>query len=76
LKKGNKEILTGTSVPLDTCLLMGDPAGGCGQTAYASAIGPARKEAGIHARLQIDSWNASIWRAPPLRDVMPTIGTA
>jgi hypothetical protein len=25
LKKGNKEILTGTSVPLDTCLLMGDP---------------------------------------------------
>jgi hypothetical protein len=28
LKKGNKEILTGTSVPLDTCLLMGDPSGG------------------------------------------------
>jgi hypothetical protein len=25
LKKGNKEILTGTSVPFDTCLLMGDP---------------------------------------------------
>jgi hypothetical protein len=25
LKKGNKKILTGTSVPLDTCLLMGDP---------------------------------------------------
>jgi 3-octaprenyl-4-hydroxybenzoate carboxy-lyase len=25
LIKENKEILTGTSVPLDTCLLMGDP---------------------------------------------------
>jgi hypothetical protein len=26
--KRNKKILTGTSVPLDTCLLMGDPLGG------------------------------------------------
>jgi hypothetical protein len=26
LKKGIRKILTGTSVPLDTCLLMGDPA--------------------------------------------------
>jgi hypothetical protein len=25
LKKGIRKILTGTSVPLDTCLLMGDP---------------------------------------------------
>jgi len=24
-EKGNKKILTGRSVPLDTCLLMGDP---------------------------------------------------
>jgi hypothetical protein len=24
VEKGNKEILTGTSVPLDACLLMGD----------------------------------------------------
>jgi hypothetical protein len=27
LKKANKKILTGTSVPLDTCLLMGRPGG-------------------------------------------------
>jgi hypothetical protein len=27
LKKGIRKILTGTSVPLDTCLLMGDPLG-------------------------------------------------
>jgi hypothetical protein len=34
LIKENKEILTGTSVPLDTCLLMGDPSGDLQMTKF------------------------------------------
>jgi hypothetical protein len=37
VEKGNKKkILTGTSVPLDTCLLMGDPALGFPALKYIS----------------------------------------
>jgi hypothetical protein len=39
LKKGIRKILTGTSVPLDTCLLMGDPPPERGTATFACMTG-------------------------------------
>jgi hypothetical protein len=48
LKKGIRKILTGTSVPLDTCLLMGDPMPERGTATFAGMTGIGR----LHINVQ------------------------